>query len=586
MASNTTHAESCTNVVPQFVLAPLAILCNVLSFIGNGTLFLTVLRHRSLRTNLNLLVLSVTAADIVSVLSSQPMDIVYIIEFPNIPFTPIGYIIWFSLYYAYLTISAYSLCAVNLDRLIAVRFPLRYKSVVRRKVIYRVILACWIYGVITFGFLTYLQLSNNNRNGAEFNSLILLPDRWLLLLFIFNLLLPIVISFMGSVYVTRITWRHKKEIDQLHTMFKLKTFEPDVLPCLSRYTDVIDSPVTDRQTIWSQEMSSSSISQPAIQSNLCSPTATLIIQPSLEPNVQSQNVSHQTTWSTKGSPIVPSCSRLLCRRESMEDFNARYHSFPGRNEHVAELSQGPMCRLSKPVIDLQHSVLTILSNRTFSLLQLLNYDLPKLRTLLGIFDTLLTFDREENVHNSNVCEMTSDRVFEHAQSNLEGAVRLSTDSDKRKQCINFLRNFVVLIIILKCSFCTDLIDNFMVASRTSQGLPSTRFEPRFTAHTQNRTKLKIAKRHRIIMALKTSRLILCLSLTFLLCTLPYFAMEIYRRSSPGPKSKSCSFLVARVGVWWLTYWNSVMNVLCYVALNTELRALIKRNILAIKMRFI
>ena len=36
------------------------------------------------------------------------------------------------------------------------------------------------------------------------------------------------------------------------------------------------------------------------------------------------------------------------------------------------------------------------------------------------------------------------------------------------------------------------------------------------------------------------------------------------------------------GAWWMTYWKSIINVLCYNSMNTQLRTVLKMNLIAIK----
>ena len=349
--------DSCEKTA-RSMLVSLAILCNILSFTGNVALFSTILKSSSLHTNLNLLVLGVTAADILSVLILQPMDIAYFIKFPAEAFTTAGKIIWESFYYSYLTVSAYSLCAINLERFFAIHYPLRYNSLITRKVILSTILACWLYGVITFALVTYLQYTGTSSN-CKVTSISMISNEWLLSLFITNVFFPGFISFMASVYITRVTWKHKRQISGLN---------------------------------WSLALSA-----------------------------------------------------------------------PPSSSNISRSSDGTSSAKEPPATN-------------------------------------------------------------------QRAIRPPA-----------------------------------IPSRTSQR--------------------NIRRTHKMA-TLKTSRLILCLSLTFLACTLPYIVTEIHRRFSVHHSlcDRPCSSEVKRMVLWWISYWNSVINVFCYVILNKELRTALKRNLLGIKTR--
>ena len=218
-------------------------------------LFLTILKLRSLHTNLNLLVIGVTAADVLSAVSSQPMDIAYLVTFPANPLNFNGKLVWNSLYYTYVTILAYALCAINLDRLIAILYLLRYYSVMTRKIIYRMVLSCWLYGVITFEFLTYLQYMQLSRHdgSTKLNTVVLIPNKWILLTVIMNLLSPSLISFMALIYVTQVASQHKRQRKGLSSKFGASALESQLpsiptLQTLARCTDGARLPTILLQT--------------------------------------------------------------------------------------------------------------------------------------------------------------------------------------------------------------------------------------------------------------------------------------------------------------------------------------------------
>ena len=437
--------ESCLGN-SRFAMAAFSTLSTVFSFTGNMVLFITILRHRSLHTNLNRLVLSTTAADILSTLSSQPMDIAHMISFPNYPFTPVGYIIWHSIYNSYLTLSACNLCIMNLDRLIAVRFPLRYNSMMTRKVINSLICACWLYGAITFGLITYLQLSNHTKL-SEFKYLILIPRKWIVLFYITNVSLPTLISFLASLYVTRIAWKRKKQIDQLTARFTTPTLESDV--------------------------QSGSIFQ------------------------YSRQLSDAKESSTKHQLAL-----ISCPKSSSKVLQPKFRSRVTCSSMMPEMST----------------------------------------QLHGVISP-------SKLERAFVCGKSGSRVaLEQATSSADISFSRGQEQISHSKEVNTSKNPHQVI--------------------------------------RNRTKIGKSRKYSTIVASKTSRLVLVLSVTFCVCTFPYIVMDIYGRYSTGPSFKQCWFQLTEIVAWWMTYWNSIINVLCYLSMNTQLRSALKRNLFAIKTWFI
>ena len=574
--------KSCADIV-RFVLASLAILCTILSFIGNLTLILTIFRLRSLRTNLNLLVLGVTAADILSVLSSQPMDIVYMIKFPIDVFTTAGYIIWDSLYYSYLTISAYGLCAINVDRFIAVLYPLRYSSMITHKVICRVILSYWLYGAITFAFLTYLQYVEV-ADDCKLASVTLLPNEWLLLIFIVNVFLPGSISFIASVYVTQVTWKHRKQIYELDARLRLSALEARVQP----------GPINSYSTDDANSLTAPPLtSQRSIALRAISTVTALGTSQRINPShVFSRSVITSRISSLgERNPTIPTLSHSQWKRGGLGHRITKFNNYADENEHSqdGEENQLSIYRLSRSVLAISRMTMGIFREVATSFPPVLCLDLQALRTFLGALEALLLlFYDENNVNSTDIIEIRNNFAIQQDQLNSETNIPMLSDSDRRKQHIVLLRNCIAFLIFLKSLDKLRLEESVDVSSKGSTALHAAQTTDFVKRNVQNRFKIDTAKRRSMITTLKTSRLVLCLSLTFLVCTFPYILMEIYRRYSADQKicNRPCSSEVIRMGLWWLSYWNSVTNVFCYVIMNKELRTALKRSIRTMKTRLL
>ena len=319
---------------------------------------------------------------------------IYLINFPDHPFRPAAYIIWESLYYSYITISAFSLCAINIDRLVSIRNPLRYDSVMTPKVIYRIILSYWFYGAITFGYVTYLQYFELWKYNGKMDSLSLLTDELILSIFVVNVMIPTFISFSSSLYVTRVSFRQRRQIGDLKARLD-SLFE-------RRHQTMAD--IVDLAKVPTGEQS-----------------------------------FHSSTATTNERTLFSNASQTIS-----------LHETPADNIYTLQKEGGSY----------QH-------------------DSQEIRT------------RWQNT---------------------------------------------------------------------------------------------VAKRNHMLATLKTSRLVLGLCVTFLLCNLPFIVIELYRTFVSS--SWSCTLEFTRITFWWMTYWNSVINIFCYVISNKRLRSAMKRNIIGIKMWFI
>ena len=189
------------------------------SIFANVTFLITILKNPRLKTNLNLLILGVTTSDIFSAFILQPMDFIYMLYFPKYPYPKIVSILWNGFFYSYTTMSACSLCAVSMERFISIRFALNYKSIVTRKVIYLSIAMTWIYGGVTFVAMTIVQFMVSHRH--NFSESFLLPNYFIIAVYIINVFIPLSISFCAAVHLTIIALKHKRQL----TSINKKTFK-------------------------------------------------------------------------------------------------------------------------------------------------------------------------------------------------------------------------------------------------------------------------------------------------------------------------------------------------------------------------
>ena len=110
---------------------------------GNSTVLLIIYRVRALRSSSNILIASLAIADLEVGLVVYPVYIALTVTRK-----------WFSAHLVYrlenflwiqcLVTSTFTLCAISIDRLIAVTFAIRYKQIITKKRCYRTILSIWI----------------------------------------------------------------------------------------------------------------------------------------------------------------------------------------------------------------------------------------------------------------------------------------------------------------------------------------------------------------------------------------------------------------------------------------------------------
>ncbi|CAH3159393.1 unnamed protein product, partial [Porites evermanni] len=114
---------------------------------GNSTVLLIIYRVRALRSSSNILIASLAIADLEVGLVVYPVYIALTVTRK-----------WFSAHLVYRlenflwiqcsVTSTFTLCAISIDRLIAVTFAIQYKKIITKKRCYRAILSIWITSLL------------------------------------------------------------------------------------------------------------------------------------------------------------------------------------------------------------------------------------------------------------------------------------------------------------------------------------------------------------------------------------------------------------------------------------------------------
>ena len=120
-------------------------LFSLVVIVGNSTVLLIIYRVRALRSSSNILIASLAIADLEVGLVVYPVYIALTRK-------------WFSTHLVYrlenflwiqcLVTSTFTLCAISIDRLIAVTFAIRYTQIITKKRCYQTILSIWITSLL------------------------------------------------------------------------------------------------------------------------------------------------------------------------------------------------------------------------------------------------------------------------------------------------------------------------------------------------------------------------------------------------------------------------------------------------------
>ena len=130
----------------------LAAMSSAITLGGNTIILLSIYRVRSLRTTSNILIASLAASDLLVGLLVNPTYIaltVLKVWFSPHPVYKMENFLWIQS----LVTSTFTLCAISVDRLVAVTSGIRYNQVLNKQRCYRVIFSIWAAS-LTFGCIT------------------------------------------------------------------------------------------------------------------------------------------------------------------------------------------------------------------------------------------------------------------------------------------------------------------------------------------------------------------------------------------------------------------------------------------------
>ena len=179
----------------------------LLTIFGAFLVYSAFLLNKHLRTRTNLFFLSLVTADVLFAVFAMPSEIVHFSCYPYWPLGEMGCIVWSSLYVALGSASACHLCAIGIDRLLAISRPFQYYSDVSFSVVLSLTLL-WIFAFFS-GIASYHIWTQPYQNFCyAFHA----PIESSILFMVFDLLVPFAICVLTYAKIFQISQQQARRI--------------------------------------------------------------------------------------------------------------------------------------------------------------------------------------------------------------------------------------------------------------------------------------------------------------------------------------------------------------------------------------
>ena len=192
-----------------FVTAGNCVLCLLipLTFVGDVAVYAAFHLNRNLRTRTNAIFLSLVTSDILLALLVLPFEVVRLSYYPHWPLGETACNIWNSVFVGLGSASICHLCAVSIDRLLAISRPLRYCSDISARLLASIVFL-WSFAFLSGLGSYFIWTQPNTLECAELSA----PLTRSILLLVFNLLVPFVICLLTYAKIFHISRRQAKQI--------------------------------------------------------------------------------------------------------------------------------------------------------------------------------------------------------------------------------------------------------------------------------------------------------------------------------------------------------------------------------------
>ena len=199
--------ESSTSVV--FLATGICLICVfiLLTVFGNVLVSTAFYLNNDLRTRTNAFFVSLVTADILMALFVMPLEVVLLSYYPYWPLGGSACNIWSSVFVALGSASICNLCAIAIDRFLAISRPLRYCSDISSSVIVSLVFL-WSFAVFS-GIASYFIWTQPDPLAC---SILTAPLESSVLFLVFDLLLPFVICVLTYAKIFQISRQQVRKI--------------------------------------------------------------------------------------------------------------------------------------------------------------------------------------------------------------------------------------------------------------------------------------------------------------------------------------------------------------------------------------
>ncbi|XP_031563727.1 alpha-1A adrenergic receptor-like [Actinia tenebrosa] len=144
MANDRTSVEGQIGLIAVIILAVVNVLFGVIGIIGNAVTCLAVWKNPLLQAGVNFCIVSLSVADLLVCVFTQPIYVLSLIGFTSKHFMVFYYIVTSTSLYASLN----NLLLMTANRVVAIFYPLRYKSIMSKRNVLFCIGFIWVLSII------------------------------------------------------------------------------------------------------------------------------------------------------------------------------------------------------------------------------------------------------------------------------------------------------------------------------------------------------------------------------------------------------------------------------------------------------
>ena len=202
-----TLGESSKSAVFITVGKCLVCLLILLTVFGGFVVYAAFYSNNNLRTRTNAIFLSLVTADILLALFVMPLEVARLSYYPYWPLGETACNIWSSMFVALGSASVCNLCAIAVDRFLAISRPLRYSSDISSSLVVSLVFL-WSFAVFS-GIASYFIWTQPNPLVC---SMLSAPLENSVLFMVFDLLLPFVICLATYAKIFQISRQQARKI--------------------------------------------------------------------------------------------------------------------------------------------------------------------------------------------------------------------------------------------------------------------------------------------------------------------------------------------------------------------------------------